>query len=59
VVEDFVRRGMTEEEALAQPLDVPCLDPYPHRPAPLVMSDALNGRNVSNIYKHAVQRSIA
>jgi hypothetical protein len=59
VVEDFVRRGMTEEEALAQPLDVPRLDPYPIGQRLFAMSDALNGRNVSNIYKHAVQRSIA
>jgi cyclase len=55
-VEDFVRRGLTEEEALAQPLDVPRLDPYPIGQRLFAMSDALNGRNVSNIYKHVKQR---
>ncbi|HEU0073750.1 MAG TPA: MBL fold metallo-hydrolase [Dehalococcoidia bacterium] len=55
-VEDFVRRGMTEEEALAQPLDVPSLDPYPIGQRLFAISDRLNGMNVSNIYKHIVQR---
>jgi hypothetical protein len=54
-VQDFVRRGLTEEEALAQPLDVPSLDPYPIGQRLFANSDALNGRNVSNIYKHAKQ----
>jgi len=56
-VEDFVRRGMTEAEALAQPLDVPSLDPYPIGQRLFAISDALNGRNVSNIYKHVKQRA--
>lgn len=55
-VEDFVRRGMTEEEALEQPLDVPSLDPYPIGQRLFAGSDALNGRNVRNIYKHVKLR---
>ncbi len=34
-VEDFVKRGLTEEEALAQELDVPSSGPVSHRPASL------------------------
>jgi hypothetical protein len=47
---------MTEEEALAQPLDVPGQDPYPIGQRLFAMSDRLNGMNVSNIYKHVKQR---
>lgn len=51
-VEDFVQRGLTEEEALQQELNVPSLDPYPIGQRLFAMSDRLNGMNVSNIYKH-------
>ncbi len=51
-VEDFVKRGLTEEEALKEKLDVPGLDPYPIGQRLFAMSDRLNGMNVSNIYKH-------
>jgi cyclase len=55
-VEDFVRRGLTEEEALAQELNVPSLDPYPIGQRLFGISDRLNGMNVSNIYKHVQAR---
>jgi len=55
-VEDFVKRGLTEEEALKQELDVPSLDPYPIGQRLYTMSDRLNGLNVSNIYKHVQNR---
>ncbi len=55
-VEDFVRRGLTEEEALAQPLDVPSLDPYPIGQRLFGMSERLNALNVGNIYRHVAER---
>ena len=55
-VEDFVRRGLSEEEALQEPLEVPSLDPYPIGQRLFAMSDRLNGMNVSNIYRHVKQR---
>jgi cyclase len=57
-VEDFVKRGLTEEEALAQKLDVPSLDPYPIGQRLFAISERLNGMNVSNIYKHVKQRAV-
>jgi len=42
-----VKRGLTEEEALQQQLDVPSLDPYPIGQRLFAMSDRLNGMNVS------------
>ncbi len=57
IVEDFVKRGLTEEEALAQKLDVPSLDPYPIGQRLFAISERLNGMNVSNIYKHVKQRA--
>jgi cyclase len=40
-IDDLVRRGLSEEEALSAPLDVRGLDPLPHRPA--VVSDRRDG----------------
>jgi glyoxylase-like metal-dependent hydrolase (beta-lactamase superfamily II) len=57
-VEDFVKRGLTEEEALAQELDVPGLDPYPIGQRLFAISERLNGMNVRNIYKHVKQRAV-
>jgi hypothetical protein len=47
---------MTEEEALAQPVDVLKIDPYPIGQRLFPMSEALNGRNVGNVYKHIIAR---
>ena len=55
-VEGFVKRGLTEEEALQQELNVPSLDPYPIGQRLFAISDRLNGLNVSNIYKHIKKR---
>jgi cyclase len=55
-VEGFVKRGLTEEEALQQELNVPNLDPYPIGQRLFAISDRLNGLNVSNIYKHIKKR---
>jgi cyclase len=55
-VEDFVKRGHSEEEALKQELDVPSLDPYPIGQRLFPLSDRLNGMNVSNIYKRIQAR---
>lgn len=57
-VEGFVKRGLTEEEALAQKLVVPSLDPYPIGQRLFAISERLNGMNVSNIYKHVTQRAV-
>ncbi len=54
-VEDFVRRGMTEEEALAQP--APAVDPYPIGQRLFPAHDRVNAQNVSNIYRRLVPRT--
>jgi cyclase len=59
VVQDFVRRGLTEEEALQQPLEVRQLDPYPIGQRLYAMSDRLNGMNVANIYRQVKARQEA
>lgn len=56
LVEEFVRKGMTEEEALKQPLEVTKLDPYPIGQRLFPISDRLNGMNISNIYKQVIAR---
>jgi glyoxylase-like metal-dependent hydrolase (beta-lactamase superfamily II) len=59
LVEDYVRRGLTEDEAVAEPLDVTKIDPYPIGQRLFPMSDALNERNIRNVYKHVVARQAA
>jgi cyclase len=56
-VEDFVRRGMTADEAVAQP--TPDVDPYPigQRLFPIV--DGLNERIVRNLHARIVARQAA
>lgn len=57
VVEDYVRRGLTEDEAVAQPLDVARdIDPYPIGQRLFPMSDNVTERNVRNVYKQVVAR---
>jgi glyoxylase-like metal-dependent hydrolase (beta-lactamase superfamily II) len=57
VVEEYVRRGLSEDEAVAEPLDVVRdIDPYPIGQRLFAMSDNLNGRNIRNVYKHVVAR---
>lgn len=57
VVEDYVRRGLTEDEAVAQPIDVMRdIDPYPIGQRLFPISDNLTERNIRNVYKMAVRR---
>ena len=57
VVEDYVRRGLTEDEAVREPLDVVRhVDPYPIGQRLFPMSDSLNERNIRNIYKQVLAR---
>jgi glyoxylase-like metal-dependent hydrolase (beta-lactamase superfamily II) len=57
VVEDYVRRGLSEDEAVAEPLDVVrSVDPYPIGQRLFPMSDSLTERNIRNVYKHVVAR---
>ena len=57
VVEDYVRRGLSEDEAVAEPLDVVRdVDPYPIGQRLFPMSDSLNERNIRNLYKHVLAR---
>jgi cyclase len=60
VVEDYVRRGLSEDEAVAAPLDVVgSVDPYPIGQRLFAMSDSLTERNIRNVYKHVVARQRA
>lgn len=56
-VEDFVRRGLTEEEALKEP--APAVDPYPIGQRLFPRSAAVDGMNVSNLYRRIVARQPA
>ena len=57
VVEDYVRRGLSEDEAVAQPLDVVGkIDPYPIGQRLFPISDNITERNIRNVYKHVIAR---
>jgi cyclase len=56
-VEEFVRRGLTEEEALKEP--APQADPYPLGQRLFFKLDMVNGWNVGNIYRRVVARQQA
>jgi cyclase len=56
LVEGFVDRGLTEAEALAQPLEVKRLDPYPIGQRLFPISAMVDQWNVSNIYKRVIAR---
>jgi cyclase len=56
LVEGFVAKGMTEEEALAQPVDVLKIDPYPIGQRLFPISERLNGMNVKNVYKYVAEK---
>jgi cyclase len=57
VVEDYVRRGLSEDEAVAQPLDVvKDVDPYPIGQRLFARSDWVTEANIRNVYKHVVAR---
>ena len=48
-VEEMVKKGMTEEEALQQP--APAADPYAIGQRLYAISDRVNGMNISNLHK--------
>ncbi|HLH78286.1 MAG TPA: MBL fold metallo-hydrolase [Candidatus Binataceae bacterium] len=56
LVEGFIDKGMTEEEALRQPIEVKKLDPYPIGQGLMEFDEMVNRLNVSNIYKLATAR---
>jgi glyoxylase-like metal-dependent hydrolase (beta-lactamase superfamily II) len=54
-VEEFVCRGMTEEEAIAQP--APRVDPYPIHQRMFALSEWVDRVNVANLYRRLVTRA--
>jgi cyclase len=56
-VEDFVRRGLTEDEALREP--APAVDPYPIGQRLFARSAAVDEMNVRNLYRRIVARQQA
>lgn len=56
VVEDFVRRGMSEEEAVRQPLEVTRLDPYPIGQRLFARGAWVDEANVRNLYRQVKAR---
>jgi cyclase len=56
VVEDLMKRGLTEEEASQQPLDMKNIDPYPIGQRLFTFNDRLNGMIISNLYRHIAAR---
>ncbi|HZQ38696.1 MAG TPA: MBL fold metallo-hydrolase [Dehalococcoidia bacterium] len=56
-VEEFVRRGMSEDEALQQP--APRVDPYPIGQRLFPISERVDAWNVSNLYRRIVTRQQA
>lgn len=54
VVEDFMRRGLSEEEALAQPS--PKIDPYPIGQRLFPSAEGLPKRIISNLYRQFAAR---
>jgi cyclase len=60
VVERYVRRGLTEDEAVQEPLNVTKdIDPYPIGQRLFPMSDNVTERNIRNVYKHVMARQSA
>jgi hypothetical protein len=60
VVEDYVRRGLGEDEAVNEPLNVEQdLDPYPIGQRLFPRSDWVTEANIRNVYKRVVARQAA
>jgi cyclase len=58
VVEDYVRRGLSENEAVAEPLNVVRdVDPYPIGQRLFPRSDWVTEANIRNVYKHVMARA--
>lgn len=57
VVSRYVERGLTEDEAVAQPLDVmKDIDPWPIGQRLFPRSDWVTEANIRNVYKHILAR---
>ena len=57
VIERLVERGLSEEEAVAEPIDVVRDDdPYPIGQRLFPMSERVTEWNVRNVYKHVLQK---
>jgi glyoxylase-like metal-dependent hydrolase (beta-lactamase superfamily II) len=57
VVEDYVSRGLSEDEAVAEPLDVKKdVDPWPIGQRLFPRSDWVTEANIRNVYKRVVAR---
>lgn len=56
LVEGFVERGLSEAEALAQPLEVRKLDPYPIGQRLFGLNSIVDQWNAANIYRHVLAR---
>jgi cyclase len=56
-IEEFVDRGLTEEEALAEP--APDVDPYPIGQRLFPRHDMVNALNVGNLYRRITERRAA
>ena len=50
------RRGLSEDEAVQQPLDATTLDPYPIGQRLFERSDWVTERNIRNVYQHVIAR---
>ena len=57
IVEHYVRRGLSEDEAVAQPLDVVGkVDPYPIGQRLFAISDRITEANIRNVYRRVKAR---
>jgi hypothetical protein len=55
VIEGYVRRGLSEDDAVNEPLDVlKDVDPYPIGQRLFPRSDWVNEANIRNVYKRVV-----
>jgi hypothetical protein len=60
VLEDYVRRGLSEDEAVQEPLNVEQdVDPYPIGQRLFPRSDWVTEANIRNVYKRVVARQAA
>jgi cyclase len=58
LVEGYVKRGLSEDEAVKEPLDVVRdIDPWPIGQRLFPMSDNITERNIRNVYKHVASRT--
>jgi hypothetical protein len=60
VIEEYVRRGLTEDEAVKEPLDVQKdVDPYPIGQRLFSRDEWVTEANIRNVYKRVVARQAA